>query len=372
MSGDQKSIFMDSILATMTSREHLASFVPKPLDPCTANPSASLRIMKSKLGIRIALVMFAALVPQLAALLWGPSVWAQRTKVRAVFPSVDVQYLPAYLAQSRGIFKEEGLDVELIVIRGARTGVQALISGDVQFGLALGATLPAIWSGADLKVVAQMTNMLPFSLMVRPEITKVEELKGKKVGASVGSTTYALVYELLRSHGLDPEKSVEYVNMSGAAPRISAMQNGLLHATPLAPPGDFRATQLGFRRLVFFGDILPEMTFTGLVASSAFVKENPSTVNRMVRAIVRATNATREDSAAAMGPMLGYMKMAPEDAREAYHVVRRSFNPALSETSVRNMAAFVARAVGTKPTKEPKDYTDVSFLTRALAESKKH
>lgn len=328
--------------------------------------------MKNKYGTKIAQQLVSGLVAVLTAAIWIAPAAAQLTKVRAVFPSVDVQYLPAYLAQSRGIFKEEGLDVELIVIRGARTGVQALISGDVQFGLALGATLPAIWSGADLKVVAQMTNMLPFSLMVRPEITKVEDLKGKKVGASVGSTTYALVYELLRSHGLDPEKSVDYVNMSGAAPRISAMQNGLLHATPLAPPGDFRAAQLGFRRLVFFGDILPEMTFTGLVATSSFVKDNPNTVGRMVRAIVRATNLTREDSAAAMGPMLGYMKMAPEDARDAYRVVRRSFNPALSEASVRNMAAFVARAAGSKPTKEPKDYTDVSFLARALAESKKN
>lgn len=327
---------------------------------------------KVKDGIAIAQWLFSGLVVLFTAELWVAPAGAQLTKVRAVFPSVDVQYLPAYLAQSRGIFKEEGLEVELIVIRGARAGVQALLSGDVQFGLALGAALPAIFSGADLKVVAQMTNMLPFSLIVRPEIQKLEDLKGKKVGASVGSTTYALVYEALRLRGLDPEKSVEYVNMSGAAPRISAMQQGLLAATPLAAPGDFKAMQLGFRRLLFFGDILPEMTFTGLVASSSFVKENPATVGKMVGAIVRATNLARADAAAAMGPMLGYMKMAPEDAREAYGVVRRSFNPAMSETSVRNMASFVARAAGVKQTKEPKDYTEVSFLNRAFAELRKN
>ena len=112
-----------------------------------------------------------------------------------MYPSVDVQYLPAYLGQTNGFFKEEALEVELIVMRGARSGVQALLGGDVQFGLALGAAFSAIWSGADLKIVAQMTNMLPFSLIVRPEIKRVEDLKGKRIGASVGSTTYALVYD---------------------------------------------------------------------------------------------------------------------------------------------------------------------------------
>ena len=83
----------------------------------------------------------------------APGVQAQLTKIRAVYPSVDVQYLPAYLGQTKGFFKEEALDVELIVMRGARSGVQALLSGDVQFGLALGAAFSAIWSGGDLKIV---------------------------------------------------------------------------------------------------------------------------------------------------------------------------------------------------------------------------
>ena len=181
----------------------------------------------------------------------APGVQAQLTKIRVVYPSVDVQYLPAYLGQTKGFFKEEALDVELIVMRGARSGVQALLSGDVQFGLALGAAFSAIWSGGDLKIVAQMTNMLPFSLVVRPEIKRVEDLKGKRIGASVGSTTYALVYDLLKAHGIDPDKGVEYVNIPGAAPRIAALEKGFLAAAPLAPPGDVKAVQAGFKRLVF-------------------------------------------------------------------------------------------------------------------------
>ena len=304
-------------------------------------------------------------------LLLTPEVQAQSIKIRVVYPSVDVQYLPAYLGQTKGFFQEEALGVELIVMRGARSGVQALVSGDVQFGLALGAAFSAIWSGGDLKIIAQMTNMLPFSLIVRPEIHRIEDLKGKRIGASVGSTTQALVYDLLKLHGIDPDKGVEYVNIPGAAPRIAALEKGLIAATPIAPPGDLKALQAGFKRLVFFGDVLPPMSFTGLIASGRYIRENPKTVERMTRAVVRATLAAHDDAAAAIGAMQSYMKMPRDDARETYNLVRKSFTPVLSESGVRKMAELVAASSGVSQTKDPKDYMDVTFLNRALSDLKK-
>jgi ABC-type nitrate/sulfonate/bicarbonate transport system substrate-binding protein len=291
---------------------------------------------------------------------------AQPVKARAVYPSVDIQYLPAYVALAKGYYKDEGLDVELIVMRGARTGVQAVLSGDAHFVMALGAAVSAIWSGADLKIVAQMMNRQPFSLIVRPEIQKVADLRGKKIGASVGSTTFALVHEYLKQNGVDPDKGVEYVNISGAGPRIAALEKGLIAAGPLAPPTDVKAVQAGLKRLVYFGDILPEMAVTGLVTSTRLTKENPATVEKMVRAIVRATKSSHDDPAAALAAMQGYMKMPPEDARESYRLVRASFNPALTEDGVRKMAALVSSATGVSPTKDPKEYIDQSFLNRVL------
>jgi len=84
--------------------------------------------------------------------------------------------------------------VELIVIRGARSGIQALISGDVQFVLPIGPVLSAVWSGAELKILAQMVGMPTFSLIVRPEIQRVEDLAGKKIGVSIGGAPFAFVH----------------------------------------------------------------------------------------------------------------------------------------------------------------------------------
>jgi ABC-type nitrate/sulfonate/bicarbonate transport system substrate-binding protein len=293
---------------------------------------------------------------------------SQPINVRVALPSVDVQYLPAYVAKVKGIFRDEGLEVELIVMQGGRVGVQALAGGGVHFAMQIGATLPAIWNGADFKVVAQMFNMLPFSFIVRPEIQRLEELRGKRIGLSIGTTTHALVYELLKLKGLDPDKGFEYINIPGAGPRIAALEKGLIAAAPMAPPGDLKAIHAGFKRLVFLGDVLPEISATGLVASSLYIKENPRTVEKMVRAIVRGTLTAHDEPATAIEVMQGFMKMQPDEARETYRLVRVFLTPALTEVGMRNMAGLVSNSSKIPPTKEPKEYIDGSFLKRALSE----
>lgn len=293
---------------------------------------------------------------------------SQLVKVRAVYPSPNVQYLPAYVAQAKGIFKEEGLEIELIAVRGATEGVQALVAGDVQFAMMVGPVLPAIWRGVDLKLLAQMVGMPTFSLIVRPEINKVEDLRGKKIGVSFGGMTFALVHDLFKLHGVDPEKGVEYVNIPGSAPKVAALEKGIIAAALIAPPTEFKAIQAGFKRLVFLGDVMPDLPFTGVIATFRYTKESPKTVEKMVRAITRAVYRTHDDSKAAIEVMQSYLKMTADEARETYNLVRKSFSPVLTEASVKKVAEVVSKSTGVKPTKAPGEYTDLSFLNKVLSE----
>lgn len=304
-----------------------------------------------------------------ATLILAPfSTEAQLTKARVVYPSVNIQFLPAFIAQAKGIYKEEGLEVELIAVRGAKEGVQALVGGDVQFTTTVGPVLPAIWRGVDLKMLAQMVGMPTFSLIARPEINRVEDLKGKKIGVSFGGMTHALVHDLFKLHGIDPEKGVEYVNIPGSSPKVAALEKGLISAALIAPPTEFKAIEVGLKRLVFLGDLMPDLPFTGLIATSRYIKENPSSVEKMVRAIARATYVASENPEAAISVMESHLKMSASDAKETYFLIRKSFSPILTESGLKKMAEIVAKSAGMKPTKEPKDYLDLSFLKKVLAE----
>jgi ABC-type nitrate/sulfonate/bicarbonate transport system substrate-binding protein len=293
---------------------------------------------------------------------------AQLKTIRIAYPSVDVQYLPAHVSKTQGVFKAEGLDVELIVIRGARSGIQALMSGDVQFVLPIGPVVSAVWGGAELKILAQMVGMPTFSLIVRPEIQQVRDLAGKRIGVSIGGAPFAFVHELLKANGMDPEKGVQYVNIPGAMPKLAALENGLIVAAPLAPPGDFNAIRAGFKRLVFFGDVMPDISFTGLATTSRYVKEHPQTVDRVVRAIARGTSLVRDNPDLAIGAMQDYLKMTPNEARDTYRLLRRAFSPILTDEGLKNLATIVSSSSGVKATKDPKDYVERSFLNRALSD----
>ena len=318
--------------------------------------------------LRITTRLFLSVLVSSILLFPAQAAEAQLVKVKGVQPEVGVQFLPAYVAQAKGIFKDEGLEVELITVRGAKEGVQALVGGDVHFIMTIGPVLPAIWQGIDLKLLAQMVGMPTFSLIVRPEINKIEDLKGKKIGVSFGGMTLTLLHDLLKLNGLDPEKAVEYVNIPGSPPKIAALEKGVIAAALLSSPGDFEAIRVGFKRLVFLGDLMPDLPLIGLIVAARYMKENPKIVEKLVRAIVRAVYATRDDSETAISVMQSYLKMKPDEARDTYFLIRKSFSPVLTEAGLKRVAEMVSKSAGIRPTKEPKEYMDLGFLNQAVVE----
>ena len=111
---------------------------------------------------------------------------AQGQAVRGAFPSPSIQILPMMVAAERGFYKREGLDLELIFVRGAATAVQALIANQIHFIFSIGPQMPAVWEGSDIMILAQQVGRPTFSLVVTPDIQKIADLKGKKLGVTFG------------------------------------------------------------------------------------------------------------------------------------------------------------------------------------------
>src|SRR6266545_2702696 len=78
-----------------------------------------------------------------------------------------------------------------------------------------------------------------FSLVVTPDIQKIADLKGKKIGVTFGGSTAAGTKALLDLNKLNPDKDVEYINFPGNEPKIAAMKQGIISAALLAPPADY-------------------------------------------------------------------------------------------------------------------------------------
>jgi ABC-type nitrate/sulfonate/bicarbonate transport system substrate-binding protein len=279
-----------------------------------------------------------------------------------------VQFLPAFVSLEKGFYKREGLDAELISVRSAVTAVQALLGNQIHFIFSVGPQMPSIWEGSDIVLLAQMIGRPTFSLIVTPDIQKITDLKGKKIGVSFGGSTFAGIKALLEVYKMNPEKDVQYVSIPGSQPKIAAMQQGIIQAGLLAPPSDYVAIKAGFKRLVNLADVFKDTSFSGLAATGRTIKENPQFVKRMVRAIVRGVIHTRDHPEDAIQTMVKHWRMERDVAIDAYNLVKDSLQPVPTEKGVELMAQWQAIALNVKPKRPVREYMDLRFVNEVVAE----
>src|SRR4249920_739775 len=121
----------------------------------------------------------------------GAPAWAQ-PKTRINWTAVTGAQSGMFMAQQEGLFKKNGLDVELIHIPSSSRGIQAILAGEIAFSYMDGVNLvQANLKGANIALVAGSTNRQVFSLVAKPEIKKIADLRGKKIGITrIGSSTH--------------------------------------------------------------------------------------------------------------------------------------------------------------------------------------
>ena len=291
--------------------------------------------------------------------------------VRGAYPSANVQFLPAFVALDKGFYKREGLEAELISVRSAVTAVQALLGNQIDFIFSVGPQMPSIWEGADIVLLAQMIGRPTFSLVVTPEIQKVTDLKGKKIGVSFGGSTFSGTKALLEVYKMNPDKDVQYISIPGSQPKIAALQQGIIQAALLAPPSDYVAVKAGFKRLVNLADVFKDTSFSGLAATGKTIRERPQFVKRMVRAIVRGVIHSRDYPEDAIQTMMKDWHMRRDEAVDAYNLVKEALIPVPTEKGVELMAHWQSIALNVPPKRPAPDYMDLRFVKEVMAELEK-
>ena len=141
-------------------------------------------------------------------LLFGLATETEARKLHVAVATFSQSVLPLVVAQEKGYFREEDLDVELILMT-ASVANMALLGGNVDFISTGSSAIGAIFRGAPLKFVFISFNRPMHWLFSRSEIRDVAGLKGRKIGVSaVGGSAHFLVMEILKRYGLDAAREV--------------------------------------------------------------------------------------------------------------------------------------------------------------------
>jgi NitT/TauT family transport system substrate-binding protein len=247
-----------------------------------------------------------------------------QTKIFVGIPARTVGFLPLFIAEEKGFFKAEGLDVLNVVMR-PESSIASLPSGEVQFGHGQSAVRAAM-KGAPVKAIVFLYDRPTMVLMARPEIQSFENLRGKKIAtSSVGGDTYLQTLKLLKSRGLQKDKDYGTVLMGPDPQRLQAMMQGLVDATMLnvdhAAIAESRFS--GIKRLSTIDD-LGKALFSGLGTSDRFLLEQPDTVKKFLRATLKGILVMRDQPEEAARVAQKMIKLDPKIGTSAVRSMREA------------------------------------------------
>ncbi|HWX76777.1 MAG TPA: ABC transporter substrate-binding protein [Candidatus Acidoferrales bacterium] len=239
-------------------------------------------------------------------------------------PGIGLSQLPAFVAQDKGFYKQERLEVLMVVMDGTiATG--AMIGGDIDYNLALASGVSALLNGAPVKVVMGMTTRGTQSFVVKPEIVSAADLKGKIVGVSgFGGSTHHGALFVLEHLGVDP-KDVAILNVGNSSLRLAALRFKKIDATILDTAFLRKAEELGFKRLVSLAD-LGEIPSTGLVVTATKLKKQPEQIRRVVRATLKGTNYFKENRGEMISFIAKKLSVETKEAEELHELGVKVFS----------------------------------------------
>src|SRR5918994_530329 len=233
---------------------------------------------EAKPAIRGLLLRYGVIVP--AILLTGFSLTAEAVaqKVRVATPAKSMTFLNFYVGEKFGVYKAEGLEVSLEVIK-TEVGVAGMVAGEIDYTTAIGSTMRAAATGVPLKATMFSMDRVLIYMFARPTIKSIEELKGGKRVATTGlvaTPTYAAKV-MARARGLNPDKDLIFIATGDVATSLAALQTGAADVAMLSIPFNFKAEELGFRNLGSAVEYL-QTPFAGVGVADAKIKANPTQV----------------------------------------------------------------------------------------------
>ena len=208
-------------------------------------------------------------------------------KVRIGVSETHVGYLPLQVAYHRGFYREEGIDLEIILMPTNIVNM-ATLTGQLDINGAVTGTVGSAVQGSPMKLLIVTVGKPLLFLVSRKEIKDARELRGKKIaGSSPAGTATILAKQALKHYGMDPDRDAAVLPMGGStASRFAALESGLVDATVLPVPEVIFARAKGYNELTFMGDIA-QFPQNGFGATEKKIRENPDEVYKMVRASLR-------------------------------------------------------------------------------------
>ena len=295
-------------------------------------------------------------------------VYAQKLE-RAVlaFGSTGPNLTPFWVGRDAGLYRQYGLDVDVVFFRGSTIAINALASKDAHFGgFGASSSVLAKLGGVDTVLIATATPGLLFYLVAKKEIRNANDLKGKKIAASRPGTDSDLAARVaVQKLGLD-EKDVSILSMGTDAERMTAMTQGVADATVVTIGGYVAAQKLGFHSLIDLSQANIPYEAASLITTRTLIRDNPEMVLKFMKGFLAAIQFGQAHREATLKILSKYMRTSDQEVLNASYdyyvgrVIPRA--PYVSEKGLQAVIDFIRQRNPQTPPVKAQDFMDNRFI----------
>jgi len=207
------------------------------------------------------------------------------------------QSLP-WIAEEAGLFRKYDVEFRLVYIGSSPLATAAMLGGDGELLMdgGLGIVRAYVQGNTQLVCIGGQKNILTQSILAKPPIKRLEDLRGKKIGVTrIGSTTHYFAIEAFRRIGMEAGRDYTVIQTGGAPEMLAALVSGAIEGGTLAPPLDAQAIAQGFQYIVYGPDLrIPQVAVAFMTRRSTLVKR-PEVLGRFIRAMAEAAKILHTD-----------------------------------------------------------------------------
>jgi len=288
---------------------------------------------------------------------------ASPATVRIAYQNDAASFAPLWIAQDKGLFKNNGLDTQVTSLTG-QAPVQGLTGGSLEMADVGNNTVQAIASGANLTYIAETTQFYGLALYGGPSVQKVGDLIGHTVGVPgvKGGGPESALMALLSRESVDVSK-VQILYMAGASAALAALQTNSVQAAMLTSPDTLRARQAGLRLVV---DMIPLKIHSiglGLVVRKDWAQQHQDVVQSVLKAYLQGVKEYRTSPDSGKAAISKWLKLDDTALVDESYATSAPNMPAYPLSREADFQDNISRSADDKvKAHKPSDFYDNSYL----------
>lgn len=283
-------------------------------------------------------------------------------------------YGSLWIAAKKGFLDQQGIDGQLVLLRGTPMNVQALAANSLHVGSGgPEAFYEAVERGLDLVMVGGVINGLTHDIIAGRKYRSFEDLRGATFGASsLTSGTVTALKAALKAKGLEyPRDYRILVIAGGSSANLAALQSGQIAGTTVAIPLNYVAEENGLNVIGRLIDAVPEYELSALAVKRSWAEKNRNLAVRFMRALALTHRWMYDNKDATVEFLAKEMQLKPDHARRGwdYYTQNKIWHPNadLSLKGTEYAIRIYLDQIGSKnPLTSLAKYVDQSYLSEAI------